>query len=195
MTTNIRYSKVPASPGRRSTLKVAEKASAEHAPKSKQSRPTVGTKVFTYKGKEKMVGGKGGKALELFLAYLHKPAIEVIDRVRTGFEVSLVGKYAKRIGMPKEEFFVLIDLSRSTAHRMEQENKVMDRLRSDAFAGAARVIEKAREMLGSDDATRKWLSTAVPALNFKTPQEWLDTSDGRQIVSSLLDQIQSGAYA
>lgn len=195
MTTNIRYSKVPASPGKRSALKVAEKVSAERAPKSKQPRATVGVKVFINKGKVTMVKGKAPKALEPFLASLHKPAIEVIDRVRTGFDVSLVGKYAKRIGMPKEEFFVLIDLSRSTAHRMEQENKVMDRLRSDAFAGAARVIEKAREMLGSDDATRKWLSTAVPALNFKTPQEWLDTSDGRQIVSSLLDQIQSGAYA
>jgi len=142
-----------------------------------------------------MAGGKGANALAPFLDYLHKPAAEAIDRLRTGLEVSLVGEYAKRIGMPKEEFFVLIGLSRSTAHRMEQENKVMDRLRSDAFAGTARVIEKARELLGSDEAARKWLSTAIPALNFKTPQAWLDTSDGRQIVSSLLDQIQSGAYA
>lgn len=195
MTTDIRNSKVPASPGKRSALTVANKASAGAAPKSRQQRASAGTKVITHNGKEKMAGAKGGNALEPFLAYLHESAVDVIARVRTGFDVALVGEYAKRIGMPKEEFFILIDLKRSTAHRMEQENKVMDRLRSDAFAGAARVIEKARAMLGSDVATKKWLSTAVPALNFKTPQQWLDTSDGRQIVSSLLDQIQSGAYA
>jgi putative toxin-antitoxin system antitoxin component (TIGR02293 family) len=138
---------------------------------------------------------RGFNTLKGFLAYLHSPAAEAIDKVRTGFRVSLVGEYAKRIGMPKEDMFVLINLSRTTAHRMEREDKVMDRLRSDAFAGAARVIEKARDMLGSDEAARNWLSTPVPALDFKTPQEWLDTSDGRQIVSGLLDRIQSGAYA
>jgi putative toxin-antitoxin system antitoxin component (TIGR02293 family) len=172
MTATIRYVKTAAGSSKRSTLKAARKGILE----------AEGVKV-------------GLKALKPFLAYLHSPTPEVIEKVRTGFEVSLVGEYAKRIGMPKEEMFILINLSRSTAHRMEQSNKVMDRLRSDAFAGAARVIEKARDMLGSDEAARKWLSTPVPALNFKTPQEWLDTSDGRQIVSSLLDQIQSGAYA
>jgi putative toxin-antitoxin system antitoxin component (TIGR02293 family) len=195
MTTAIRYGKDPASRGKRSTPKVAKLASAGRAPNSKEPRASVSKKVVARNGKEKIAGGKGGKALAPFLAYLHEPAADAIARVRTGFDVSLIGKYAKRIGMPKEEFFILIDLSRSTAHRMEQENKVMDRLRSDAFAGAARVIEKARAMLGSDEATRKWLSTTVPALDFKTPQAWLDTSDGRQIVSSMLDQIQSGTYA
>jgi len=76
---------------------------------------------------------------------LHSPAAEAIDKVRTGFRVSLVGEYAKRIGMPKEDMFVLIDLSRPRPHRMERRTKSWIALRSDAFAGTARVIEKARD--------------------------------------------------
>jgi putative toxin-antitoxin system antitoxin component (TIGR02293 family) len=195
MTVTIRYVKPAAGHGKRSiTMKV------KAAPRAiTTGKPTAGSRSIFKAARKGILEATGVKvsfrALKPFLDYLHSPTTQVIEKVRMGFEVSLVGEYAKRIGIPKEDMFVLINLSRSTAHRMEQSNKVMDRLRSDAFAGAARVIEKARDMLGSDEAARNWLLTPVPALNFKTPQEWLDTSDGRQIVSSLLDQIQSGAYA
>ena len=78
---------------------------------------------------------------------------------------------------------------------VELKNEVLDMLRSDAFAGAYTVIQKARKMLISEDALRQWLNTPIPALDSKAPIEWLDTNLGRQIVSSLLDQVQSGAYA
>lgn len=123
------------------------------------------------------------------------PPSQTAELVRIGLPVRSVGEFAKSVGLAKDEMYSLIHLSRSTAHRMEQKDQLMDPLHSDAFAGASAVIQKAREMLASEEAVRKWLSTPIGALDFKSPMEWLDTSQGRQIVSSLLDQIQSGAYA
>ncbi len=147
------------------------------------------------KVKRVLAFSRRGGELDAFLAGLKGPSLEGIERARSGINVGLVGEYASRIGMPKEQIFSLIDLSRSTAHRLEEGNKPLDRLRSDAFAGTARVIEKARRMLASDEAVRRWLLASVPALDFRTPQELMDTHDGRQVVSNLLDRIQSGAYA
>lgn len=121
--------------------------------------------------------------------------VQWVEIVRNGVPVRSVGIFAKNIGLQKDVMFSIIHLSRSTAHRLEQKNEVMDTLRSDAFAGVYTVIQKARKMLSSEEALRQWLNTPIPALDSKAPIEWLDTNLGRQVVSSLLDQVQSGAYA
>lgn len=121
--------------------------------------------------------------------------VQWVDIVRNGVPVRSVGKFAKDVGLQKDVMFSIIHLSRSTAHRLELKNEVLDMLRSDAFAGAYTVIQKARKMLSSEEALRQWLNTPIPALDSKAPIEWLDTNLGRQIVSSLLDQVRSGAYA
>jgi putative toxin-antitoxin system antitoxin component (TIGR02293 family) len=40
-----------------------------------------------------------------------------------------------------------------------------------------------------------WLESPNPALNHVRPSEYLDTAEGRSIVSGLLAQMQSGTYA
>lgn len=40
-----------------------------------------------------------------------------------------------------------------------------------------------------------WLSQPLPALDRKSPATLMDTSEGRALISDLLAQIQSGAYA
>ena len=43
--------------------------------------------------------------------------------------------------------------------------------------------------------TAQWLEEINPALGGKAPGEFLDTADGRELVSRLIAQMQSGAYA
>jgi uncharacterized protein (DUF2384 family) len=48
------------------------------------------------------------------------------------------------------------------------------------------------------DATRwtiDWLAEPNPALGGRTPNEFLNTPEGRALISGLLAQMQSGAYA
>src|SRR5262247_584862 len=41
---------------------------------------------------------------------------------------------------------------------------------------------------------REWMKQPVPALGGRRPVELLDTREGQQIVSGLLDAIRAGAY-
>lgn len=150
------------------------------------------SKVFR---KEKDLSAPHAYVNHLVDSWERSSPVQWVEIVRNGVPVRSVGKFAKNVGLQKDVMFSIIHLSRSTAHRLEQKNEVMDTLRSDAFAGAYTVIQKARKMLSSEEALRQWLNTPIPALDSKAPIEWLDTNLGRQIVSSLLDQVQSGAYA
>lgn len=40
-----------------------------------------------------------------------------------------------------------------------------------------------------------WVTSPLPALGGERPIEYLDTCDGRAMISHLLDQMQSCAYA
>lgn len=41
----------------------------------------------------------------------------------------------------------------------------------------------------------RWLSAPNPALNFATPNSFMSTKEGRSLVASLLEKMQSGAFA
>lgn len=43
--------------------------------------------------------------------------------------------------------------------------------------------------------TADWLEEPNPALGGRPPGEFMDTADGRALVSGLVAQMQSGAYA
>jgi uncharacterized protein (DUF2384 family) len=43
--------------------------------------------------------------------------------------------------------------------------------------------------------TATWLQRPNPALGGRTPGDYMDTADGRELVASLVAQMQGGAYA
>lgn len=175
--------------------RTARRSSASSSrPDIKMRGQKTGQKVKVFR-KDKDLPAPHAYVNHLVDSWERSSPVQWVEIVRNGVPVRTVGKFAKNVGLQKDVMFSIIHLSRSTAHRLEQKNEVMDTLRSDAFAGAYTVIQKARKMLSSEEALRQWLNTPIPALDSKAPIEWLDTNLGRQIVSSLLDQVQSGAYA
>jgi putative toxin-antitoxin system antitoxin component (TIGR02293 family) len=175
--------------------RTARRSSASSSrPDIKMRGKKTGQKVKVFR-KDKDLPAPHAYVNHLVDSWERSSPVQWVEIVRNGVPVRTVGKFAKNVGLQKDVMFSIIHLSRSTAHRLEQKNEVMDTLRSDAFAGAYTVIQKARKMLSSEEALRQWLNTPIPALDSKAPIEWLDTNLGRQIVSSLLDQVQSGAYA
>jgi putative toxin-antitoxin system antitoxin component (TIGR02293 family) len=175
--------------------RTARRSSASSSrPDIKMRGQKTGQKVKVFR-KDKDLPAPHAYVNHLVDSWERSSPVQWVEIVRNGVPVRTVGKFAKNVGLQKDVMFSIIHLSRSTAHRLEQKNEVMDTLRSDAFAGTYTVIQKARKMLSSEEALRQWLNTPIPALDSKAPIEWLDTNLGRQIVSSLLDQVQSGAYA
>ena len=75
---------------------------------------------------------------------------------------------------------------------------------SEKVVGVAKLIGQVEEMVRQSgdmkdfDAPRwlaAWLQQAVPALGGARPIDLLDTLEGQAMISRLLSQIESGAYA
>ena len=75
---------------------------------------------------------------------------------------------------------------------------------SERALGIARLVGQIEKIVGESgdvegfDAvqwTAAWLQRSNPALGGRAPGEFMDTADGRALVSRLIAQMQSGAYA
>lgn len=97
-----------------------------------------------------------------------------------------------------------LHISRATADRKVRGDKAPNRNESECDTGIARLIEQGQRIVaesgepeGFDAArwTAQWLGEPSAALAGKAPSEVMDTADGRALVSGLVAQMQSGAYA
>lgn len=59
-------------------------------------------------------------------------------------------------------------------------------------AGAIQVIGRATEVIGDRSGALRWLGTPVHALAYATPVSLLGSSEGRDQVLAVLDQLEHG---
>jgi putative toxin-antitoxin system antitoxin component (TIGR02293 family) len=57
-----------------------------------------------------------------------------------------------------------------------------------------RLISRASDLFGSEDAARDWLDTAQPGLDGQVPLEVARTEAGAREVEALLHRIEHGVY-
>lgn len=96
------------------------------------------------------------------------------------------------------------NLARATVDRKIQKRQRLSQEESERILAVVGLIGQVDSIVqesgnpGGFDAPRwtaEWLQRPHPALGGRTPGELLDTADGRALVSDLLAQQQSGAYA
>jgi putative toxin-antitoxin system antitoxin component (TIGR02293 family) len=108
------------------------------------------------------------------------------------------------MAIPKELLYKNLRLPRSTIDRKLRANEKLSPEHSERVIGLERLIGQVEAMVQeSGDGTAfdahvwlgDWLESPLPALGGARPGEYLDTMQGQDMVSSLLAQMQSGAYA
>lgn len=130
-----------------------------------------------------------------------------VDRaglIKSGAPASLLTKIAKDMDSPRDRVVRMIGVPPATANRKLSKNANLSSDESERLVGLTKLIGQVEAIiLESGDSTNfepakwfsRWIETPVQALGGRKPEEFLDTSDGREAVSSLLAQMQSGAYA
>lgn len=135
--------------------------------------------------------------------YAMAPMLRV-DLVKQGVPPEALGVLAKDMGITKEQLYGTLGVPRATMERKLRERKRLSQDESERVVGIARLVGQVERMVqesgdGEDfDAARwvaAWLDRSLPALGGSRPGALMDTAEGREIVSSLVAQIQSGAYA
>jgi putative toxin-antitoxin system antitoxin component (TIGR02293 family) len=132
------------------------------------------------------------------------PAVERDTLVKAGVPSEFAVVIIDSMGVSKERFYKVLNLSRSTLERKLQASADMNTAESERVIGLSKLIGQVQAMVAESgqpegfDAARwfaAWMAEPAPALGGRKPEELLETADGREAISKLLAQMQSGAYA
>lgn len=111
---------------------------------------------------------------------------------------------AKDMNIPRERFVTLIGVKRATATRKLAKGQELSADESERVVGVAKLIGQVESIVKESGSPMgfqparwfsDWIEQPSPALGGTKPADLLDTADGREAVSRLLSQMQSGAYA
>ncbi|MFT3820723.1 MAG: DUF2384 domain-containing protein [Rubrivivax sp.] len=140
-------------------------------------------------------------------AYAVIATFDLVDRigmVKAGLPAKLLATLASDMHVPRERLYAWLGIARTTANRKVKENEVLSQDESERALGITSLVGQVQKIVsesgrveGFDAArwTADWLEEPNAALGGKAPGEFMDTADGRALVSGLVARMQTGAYA
>jgi putative toxin-antitoxin system antitoxin component (TIGR02293 family) len=131
------------------------------------------------------------------LAMTKLTGLEAHDLVTRGLRVALARQLIRRYTIigEKDLLAVLGITSRTMQRRAASSHKTLDQNASDRAIRLASVTDQAIEVLGSQEAAERWLSTPAMGLDQRKPIDLLKSSEGAELVKTLLTRMDYGVYA
>lgn len=129
---------------------------------------------------------------------------ERVQWIRQGVPAVALIDLVEEMNIPKERLYHTLRFSRATIDRKIARKTNLTPEQSERLIGLEKLIGQVSVMVsqsGNPDgfnASRwvgEWLTRPLPALGGEMPGDLMDTIEGQEIVSRLLTQSQSGAYA
>jgi putative toxin-antitoxin system antitoxin component (TIGR02293 family) len=130
--------------------------------------------------------------------------MEYVAGVRAGIPAREVGHLADELGTSRDKLYKWLGMARQTVTRKVKADAMLSPQDGERLLGVARLVGQVQTMVnesgdpqGFDAAAwvADWLVTPNAALGGQMPSELMDTHAGQGLVSQLLAQAQSGAYA
>jgi putative toxin-antitoxin system antitoxin component (TIGR02293 family) len=127
-----------------------------------------------------------------------------IHIIKSGVKADVFGRIARSMDRSKEQLSKTLGLSVTTIDRKAKAGENLSPEQGERVVGMAKLIGQVQTMVeqsgdptGFDAAQwlARWLDEPLPALGGLHPAEYMDTAEGRDLVSNLLSMAQSGAYA
>lgn len=129
----------------------------------------------------------------------------MIPAIRTGVPAERIFKVAVDMRRPKDQVMKMLHISRATVGRkMKNGTERLSPEQSERVIGLERLIGQVQVMVeesGTPEAfdaaewVADWIERPLPALGGTKPADYFDTMSGQQLISRLLAQMQSGAFA
>ncbi|WP_236077311.1 antitoxin Xre-like helix-turn-helix domain-containing protein [Paraburkholderia domus] len=127
-----------------------------------------------------------------------------INMIKKGVRADVFARIARSMDRSKEQLSKTLGLSVTTIDRKAKVGGKLSPEQGERVVGMAKLIGQVQTMVeesgdptGFDAAQwlASWLDEPLPALGGQRPAEYMDTAEGRDLVSNLLAMAQSGAYA
>lgn len=169
-----------------------------------KSRVTPVAKVAAARSRTRLTGTWQMLSHGNFTQVLAMPPLERAELVKKGAPSSVVYHISREMDVPKERFVRMAGFSKATVNRKIARNHALSADDSERLVAIAKLIGQVETMVRESGDPKgfkpakwfgQWVAQPHPALGGRAPEELLDTVDGRDTVSKLLAQMQSGAYA
>jgi len=130
--------------------------------------------------------------------------IDLVTLVKTGVPAADFVELASSMKMTKERLASTLGLARATVDRKIRDRKLLSPDESSRLLGMASLVGQVQAMVAQSGQAQgfdagawvsDWIERPVPALGGRRPAQLMDTAEGQGIVSRLVAQMQSGAYA
>lgn len=130
--------------------------------------------------------------------------MERIRRIRRGLHAGSVLRLATAMGRSKASVADMMGLAVSTVDRKALKGERLSPDQSERVMGLVKLIGQVQAMVRESgdptgfDAAKwfsGWLDTPLPAIGGKPPSSLMNTAEGRQMISRLLEAMRIGTYA
>lgn len=130
-----------------------------------------------------------------------------IDLIRAGVPTRDFKSLVARLGLAQDKVCRMLDIAPATVNRKAAQHQPLSREESEKVIGMAKLIGQVETILEQSgdpasmhdfDAAKwlaRWIEEPVPALDGRAPSAYMDTIAGQEMISNLLAQMQTGAYA
>lgn len=139
-----------------------------------------------------------------YLAVFHASPLERIDMIKHGIPAVEAKRIFADLAIGQGAALKALNLSPATVNKKAKQDKTLSPEDSERVIGMARLVGQLEAMVEESgdptgfDATAwmaRWLNDPLPALGGTRPIDLMDTMEGQALVSTVLAQLQSGAYA
>lgn len=120
---------------------------------------------------------------------------EMAHRVEEGLPVMDVVAFGKQAGFSTEELARLIHIPPRTYARRVASRSRLKVPEGERAVRLMRLYDRARQVFGTNENTRGWLSSRLRALGGRTPLEFAQTEPGAREVENLLGRIEHGVFS
>jgi putative toxin-antitoxin system antitoxin component (TIGR02293 family) len=130
--------------------------------------------------------------------------LERIALVREGAPAELVNVLVGEMAITRDRLYRIAGVPRATIDRKLRARGRLNQDETERMIGIARLVGQAGQIVKESGNAKtfdagvwvaEWLDTPVPALDGRHPATFMDTAEGRGLVSELLARMQTGAYA
>lgn len=162
-----------------------------------------GPKYHLPKGRD-LIASTLDRGLESWKQIYLAPAVDLVRMVEAGIQVAAINTLADDMQIGSVRLLETLGLPRSTITRKAKLKANLNTTESERVLGMMRLVGQVEQMVaesgnpqGFDASTwvADWLEQPLSSLGGKTPASFMNTTTGQKLVSSLLSQAQSGAFA
>jgi len=141
---------------------------------------------------------------EGFVALYKAPVLTQVEWVKSGVGARDAKAILGQLRVPQGEALTALHIPVATVNRKAKTNAPLSPAEGERVLGVGRLLGQLQTMVresGNPDGfdasawLSTWMSGPVPALGGARPLDLLDTMTGQALVSQVLAQMQSGAYA